>query len=166
MKIWQKFWSWSTHRKLWATHPAHQPKPSLQMAFRSQLRSCWAWQKWAVSQSSHCSHYCAHADTGLCKSLERGRRMSNGLRREMWHLWELERNVIWVPWPERKINKNTVSAKPSLEFVPGEQRCPNTRLAAENLNKWSYCSYPPFPVPLLWMLWWSRSSTSQIPPTK
>ena len=37
--------------------------------------------------------------------------MSNGLRREMWHLWELERNVIWVPEPERKMNKNTVSEK-------------------------------------------------------
>lgn len=37
--------------------------------------------------------------------------MSNGQRGEMWHLWELERNVILVPQPERKMNKNTVSEK-------------------------------------------------------
>ena len=150
MKIWQKFWSWSTHRKLWATHPAHQPKPSLQMAFRSQLRSCWAWQKWAVSQSSHCSHYCVHADTGLCKSLERGRRMSNGLRREMWHLWELERNVIWVPWPERKINKNTVSVKPKPRICPRWTEMPQHKAGPREPQQMKLFFLPTFssPTPL------------------
>lgn len=37
--------------------------------------------------------------------------MSNGLRRDMWHLWELKRNVIWVPLPERKMKKNTGGEK-------------------------------------------------------
>lgn len=61
--------------------------------------------------------------------------MGNGPRRAMWHLWELEGNVIWEPQHKRKINKDSVSEKPQPEMHFGRDGDAPMRLATENPTK-------------------------------
>lgn len=155
----EKFWSWSISQKTCATYtPPAKPSCKWLSCHSYGLGCPGRNEQWA--RAPIVSRYCGRKDTGLCKSLMWGGGWVMAWGRESSICGSWKEMWIWVPWPERKINKNTVSVwNQSLEFVPVEQRCPNTRLAPENLNKWGYSSYPPFLVPLLWTLWWSRSST-------
>lgn len=91
--------------------------------------------------------------------------MSNGLRREMWHLRKLERNVIWVPQPERKINKSTGSEKLHPEMLSGWDGDVPVQSWPQRTSPNEAALSSHFPDPLLWTPSWSMSKASQIPLT-
>lgn len=117
-------------------------------ALRSQLRSRRTGPKRAVASAPLAATPCPlHADVGLCRRWGEGGGRAMGC--QLWHLWELERNVSGVPHflsprgrgirtprvRSHRLECLQVGGRHSHEDVPGEPANPPTALPSFSVGK-------------------------------